>query len=94
MDFLIWERLNGFRERRNDPKNKMGTIISDSSHLTARNRSIMQCQVTVITTGRSPVPELAFLRQVTEPKSFRSDLLPSDFQDVRATYLQELLSEN
>lgn len=36
-------------------KNKMGTIISDSSHFTARYRSIMQCQVTVITTGRSPV---------------------------------------
>ena len=35
-------------------KTQMGTIISDSSHFTAINRSFLQCQVTVIVAGELP----------------------------------------
>ncbi len=33
----------------------MGTIISDNPHFTAFNRSILQCQVTVIVAGFIPL---------------------------------------
>jgi hypothetical protein len=39
---------------RNVIKTQMGTTISDSSHFTTFNRSILQCQATVIVTGFIP----------------------------------------
>lgn len=35
-------------------KTQMGTTISDNSHFNAFNRSILQCQATVIVTGFFP----------------------------------------
>ncbi len=42
------------QDKVNTPKTQMGTTISDNSHFTAFNRSILQCQVTVIVSGFIP----------------------------------------
>ncbi len=48
-------------------KTQMGTIISDSSHFAAFDRSFLLRQVTVITTGFLPCFQLSFTRQKRSP---------------------------
>lgn len=70
----------------------MGTTISDRSHFTAFNRSILPVPgYCYCDRFHSLISGLASVYQKNLPRFIRSDLLQPGFQNVRLIFLQELL---